>query len=160
MLFFVFVTLGLYPLALLMFFGTFLDTLDGAVARKQNKATAFGGFLDSTLDRVSDFFMIAAFAFGGIVSWELMSVLLFTSFLISYIRSRGELASEGKTSFRVGLVERPFRLGGLFLALLLYTLFPAVQFAGTNVSGIIFLILIILSLLTIIQRILHAWKKL
>lgn len=160
MLFFIFVVLKLYILALFMFLGALLDMVDGMVARKQNKVSRFGAFLDSTLDRVSDFFFISAFAFGGIVSWGVTVTLLLLSFLVSYTRSRGELASDGAVSFRVGLVERPLRLGAIFAALLLYMLFPTREIYGNNLAQAIFLILIFLSLLTVAQRILHAWKKL
>jgi len=37
--------------ALIIFFAGFLDMLDGQVARRQNRVTAFGAFYDSTLDR-------------------------------------------------------------------------------------------------------------
>src|SRR6266852_3725152 len=40
--------------AAIIFFAGFLDMLDGQVARRQNRVTAFGAFYDSTLDRYSD----------------------------------------------------------------------------------------------------------
>ncbi len=40
--------------ASLIFLAGFLDMLDGQVARREKRVTAFGGFLDSTLDRYSD----------------------------------------------------------------------------------------------------------
>src|SRR3981189_75010 len=40
--------------ALIIFFAGFLDMLDGQVARRQNRLTAFGAFYDSTLDRYAD----------------------------------------------------------------------------------------------------------
>jgi CDP-diacylglycerol--glycerol-3-phosphate 3-phosphatidyltransferase len=40
--------------ALITFFAGFLDMLDGQVARRQNRVTAFGAFYDSTLDRYAD----------------------------------------------------------------------------------------------------------
>jgi len=159
-LFFIFVVAKLYILALFMFLGAFLDVLDGFVARKQNKVTAFGGFLDATLDRVSDFFFIAAFAAGGIVSWEITVTLLLVSFLISYAKSRGELESKGTVSFKVGLVERPLRLAVVFAAFLLYMLFPDMRVGENNIAQAMFLVLIMLSGLTVAQRIFHAWRKL
>lgn len=159
-LFFIFVVFKLYILALFMFLGALLDVVDGFVARKQNKVTAFGGFLDATLDRVSDFFFIAAFAAGNIVSWGITVTLLLLSFLISYTKSRGELESKGTVSFKVGLVERPFRLAVVFLALLLYMLFPEMRVGENNIAQAIFLVLILLSGLTVAQRVLHAWRKL
>src|SRR5712671_6603834 len=40
--------------ALTILFAGFLDMLDGQVARRQNRVTAFGAFYDSTLDRYAD----------------------------------------------------------------------------------------------------------
>src|SRR5664279_3200936 len=92
LLFFVFVLTHHYIFALIIYFGNGLDLLDGMVARKFKKVTAFGGLLDSTMDRVSDFFIITALAFGNIVRWEITGPILLFAFLTSYIRSRGELA--------------------------------------------------------------------
>src|SRR6266480_3377794 len=66
LLFFFFVINHWYVAAIIAFLGNIFDLVDGMVARKYNKVTAFGGFLDSTLDRVSDFLIITAFAFAGI----------------------------------------------------------------------------------------------
>ena len=40
--------------AAVLFFAGFLDMADGQVARRVGRVTAFGAFLDSTLDRYSD----------------------------------------------------------------------------------------------------------
>ena len=42
--------------------GSVLDILDGALARAGGKQTPFGGFLDSTLDRVGEGLMLGAIA--------------------------------------------------------------------------------------------------
>src|SRR3712207_3374966 len=39
---------------LVMLLGGLFDALDGAVARESNRISAFGAFLDSTLDRLSE----------------------------------------------------------------------------------------------------------
>src|SRR5258708_31469186 len=93
-LFFIFIVLHMYLPAAIAFLGNIFDVLDGMVARNYNKTTALGGFLDTPFVRVSAFFIIAAFAFSGIARFEIVITLLFTSFLISYMRSRGELANE------------------------------------------------------------------
>ena len=50
-----------YPFlaAWLLILASACDMLDGAVARLADKATRFGAFLDSTLDRLSDFIVYA-----------------------------------------------------------------------------------------------------
>jgi archaetidylinositol phosphate synthase len=159
LVFFVAVLSGNYILALIAFIGNLFDLLDGMVARKYKKVSAFGGFLDSTLDRVGDFLLITPFAFAGIVGWELAAPLLLFAFLTSYIRSRGELANPS-VSFAVGIIERTERLIIIFVALLLYTLLPNLNLAGFNIMEISFMFLGILSLYTVGQRIAYAYKNL
>jgi CDP-diacylglycerol--glycerol-3-phosphate 3-phosphatidyltransferase len=76
--------------------GSILDILDGALARRSNRATPFGAFVDSTTDRMSEVFMLGAIAL--IFSRENNEVALaFTvaaiagSFLVSYTRARAEV---------------------------------------------------------------------
>lgn len=159
LLFFVAVLNHHYFLALLTCVLHMVDMLDGMIARKYHKVTAFGGFLDSTIDRVSDFFIITAFAFGGIVRWEIVAPLLLAAFLTSYIRSRGELAKR-EVNFAVGLVERTERIIGLFLTLALYMLMPNMQISGFNVAEFGLFLLVLLSFYTVLQRIGYAYKKL
>ncbi len=95
----------------ILFAGLF-DMLDGAVARAGNQATPFGGFMDSVVDRYSDFVI-----FGGVLAYfaakadvlmtVLTAVVICGAFLISYVRARAELVID-KCS--VGLMERPERI--------------------------------------------------
>jgi CDP-diacylglycerol--glycerol-3-phosphate 3-phosphatidyltransferase len=72
-----------------------LDILDGALARAGGKTTPFGGFLDSTLDRVGEGFMLGAvglvFARDG-DEWAvgLTMAALAGSFLVPYVRAKAE----------------------------------------------------------------------
>lgn len=159
LLFFVAVLNHQYLLAILTSFLHIIDMLDGMIARRYKKVTAFGGFLDSTIDRFGDFFLITAFAFAGIAHWEIVAPLLLFAFLTSYIRSRGELAKPG-VSFAVGLVERTERIIGIFLSLAICALFPTVTFGGLNLLELGLLVLVALSFYTVLQRIGYAYKKL
>ncbi len=160
LLFFVFVIKHWYLLAFVALFGYFFDLIDGMIARKYNKVTSFGGFLDSTLDRVGDFLTITAFSFGGIVRWEIIALLLLLSFLTSYTRAHGELRSNNKVDFAIGLIERPERLVLIFLSLFAYLVFPNIAVYGLNIAEWIFVLSIFLSFITVIQRIQYAYKKL
>jgi CDP-diacylglycerol--glycerol-3-phosphate 3-phosphatidyltransferase len=75
--------------------GSILDILDGALARAGGKSTPFGAFLDSTTDRVSEGFMLAAIAY--VFAFENKDVFVVVtvaavagSFLVSYTRARAE----------------------------------------------------------------------
>ena len=159
-LFFLCVYHKMYALALFVFIFNGVDMLDGMVARMSGKVTAFGGFLDSTIDRVADFTIIAVFGFAGLVGWNIILPLLMLTYLISYIRSRTELAAKGTLVASVGFLERTERLIGVFLGLLLYAIFPDAQLWGQNIIGIMCLVLIVLSAWTVGQRVVFAYKKL
>lgn len=150
----------LYWLALVVFVCNAVDLLDGMVARATGKVTAFGGFLDSTIDRFADFVVIAAFGFAGIVPWDLLLPLLMLTYLISYMRSRIELAAYGKIKADVGIMERTERLVLLFLGLLLYAIFPRAQLFGQNFVELACWAIIVFSVITVWQRLVFAYRKL
>ena len=151
MLFFVGIIGHVYILSIISLFGFIFDMLDGYVARATNKVTAFGGFLDSTLDRVSDFFFITSFGFGHLVNWDLVVLALFTSLLISYIRARGEAAFPTANQAK-GLMQRTERVIFLLLAFFLFLLFPSFSFMHESILAIGFWVIFILNLVTIFQR--------
>jgi CDP-diacylglycerol--glycerol-3-phosphate 3-phosphatidyltransferase len=75
--------------------GSLLDILDGALARAGGKSTPFGAFIDSTTDRVSEGFMLAAIAYVFARSNRDVFVVVAVaavagSFLVSYTRARAE----------------------------------------------------------------------
>lgn len=158
--FFMTVISGHYVWALVFLALSALDMLDGMVARAHGKVTAFGGFLDSTIDRFADFVIIAAFGFAHLVNWQIVLTLILLSFMISYIRSRTELAAKGKLVASVGIIERTERLIGVGLGLLLFMLFKTTVIYGQNLLAVSLLILAVLSLVTVLQRIFFAYKNL
>jgi len=96
------------------------DMLDGAVARLGHRKTDFGAFLDSTLDRYSDFAVYAGIAVAyagrtpGNATFVLLSmVAFFNSFMISYARARAEDLIE---SCRVGYWQRGERSAAILIA--------------------------------------------
>ncbi|HJP96509.1 MAG TPA: CDP-alcohol phosphatidyltransferase family protein [Candidatus Saccharimonadales bacterium] len=149
-----------YAWALVAFVFNGVDLLDGMVARLSGNVTAFGGFLDSTIDRFADFTVIAVFGFAGLVGWNIILPLLMLTYLISYMRSRTELAAKGKLTASVGIIERTERLLLVFIGLLLYAVFPNTQVGGQNVLGLTCLLLIALSVITVAQRTAFAYQKL
>ncbi len=147
---------GHYIWALVSFLGVFFDTLDGAVARMSGKTSEFGGVLDSTFDRIADSLYIMAFVFVGFISPVLGFSTLLLSYLISYIRSRAELAGNARFKLDVGIIERPERLVFLALALIAARFFENISFYGWSLVELVFLLLIMLSLVTVAQRLRRA----
>jgi CDP-diacylglycerol---glycerol-3-phosphate 3-phosphatidyltransferase len=88
--------LAAYWIAAALFtIGSILDILDGALARRSSKATAFGAFIDSTTDRIGEGFMLGAIALvfsrnGNEIALAFAIAALAGSFLVSYARSRAE----------------------------------------------------------------------
>jgi CDP-diacylglycerol--glycerol-3-phosphate 3-phosphatidyltransferase len=75
--------------------GSLLDILDGALARSSGKGTPFGAFLDSTVDRVGEGFVLGAIALvlmrdGSEWGVALTFAAVMGSFLVSYTRARAE----------------------------------------------------------------------
>ena len=81
--------------AALFVLGSVLDILDGALARTRGLGTPFGAFIDSTVDRIGEAFMLGAIALvfmrdGNEWAVALAFAGLAGSFLVSYARARAE----------------------------------------------------------------------
>ena len=130
------------------------DLLDGTMARLSNSGgTRWGALLDSTLDRVTDAAILI-----GILGYTLKEASnlsfvvlanLVTGSLIPYIRSRAEGLG---LSCSVGIAERTERLIIILVATALY------GFSLSFALGLGMYVLLILSLITIAQRIAHIRK--
>jgi CDP-diacylglycerol--glycerol-3-phosphate 3-phosphatidyltransferase len=75
--------------------GSVLDILDGALARSSGKGTPFGAFLDSTVDRLGEGFVLGAIALvlmrdGNEWGVALTFAAVVGSFLVSYTRAKAE----------------------------------------------------------------------
>jgi len=127
----------------------FCDMLDGVLARNYQQATAFGGFLDSILDRYADAIVYSGIIIGGLCDafWGLAALM--GSMLVSYSRARAEAA--GIKMETVGLAERAERMLILAVASLVsFYWLPSLKY------GII--VLAVLSNFTVLQRGLHAYR--
>jgi CDP-diacylglycerol--glycerol-3-phosphate 3-phosphatidyltransferase len=126
------------------------DLFDGVAARKLGKVTAFGGFLDSVLDRYSDLLLLLAVLIDGLRKGDTGLVLLTScvsmgTVLIPYVRAKAEALQVPCT---VGLMERAERIILLSIGTLFQWMEP------------ILWILAILTHFTVLQRIYYVWKKL
>lgn len=91
------------------------DVLDGTVARRTGRATVFGAFYDSTLDRVADGALLGGLAWFYAVnplhrSEPMLGVALLGvvgTFLVSYTRARAEALG---IDAKVGIMQRPERV--------------------------------------------------
>lgn len=129
----------------------FADNVDGIMARHLDRPSAWGAFLDSTLDRFADsaiFAGIALWAYGvGDEPWVGGTALacLVLGSIVSYARARAE--GLGMTA-SVGIAERAERL----IATLLATGLVGVGVSVT-VLIVVLAVLALASFITVIQRI-------
>jgi len=126
-----------------------LDLADGALARNYKKVTPFGGFLDSVLDRYSDLLVMLGILIHFMGQGDALHLIIafiasIGIAIIPYARARAEAARIPCTT---GMLERPERLliilVGLFFNLLPYA----------------FIILAVLTHVTVIQRILYVKRQ-
>jgi CDP-diacylglycerol---glycerol-3-phosphate 3-phosphatidyltransferase len=129
------------------------DVLDGTVARRSGKSSTFGAFLDSTLDRLADGFLLGGLAvfyatsrLHGSVPLLITALLgMIGAFMTSYTRARAEsLGIDAK----VGLLQRPERIVLLSAPQALFGL----VFNGW-VLAIITVILTVTAWITVVQRV-------
>jgi CDP-diacylglycerol--glycerol-3-phosphate 3-phosphatidyltransferase len=126
----------------------FSDTIDGVMARLAGRSSAWGAFLDSTLDRFGD-----AAIFGGLVLYfagrgdDMLSASVALAALVL-----GSLVSYARAD--VGIFERADRL----VAVLLTT-----GFVGLGLpEGVLTAVLIVIclgSVVTIVQRVLFVRRQ-
>lgn len=138
--------LAVFTLASLM------DVLDGYVARKTGRVSAFGAFLDSTLDRVSDTLTSFALMLVGVASAYETIFLVLGEYLVSYTRARAE--SLGVKMAGIGIAERAERL------LLKFSVFFAILIGASIVARAVLWVLILVTYITVLQRVAHAYRSL
>ncbi|MDQ1318372.1 MAG: CDP-diacylglycerol---glycerol-3-phosphate 3-phosphatidyltransferase [Candidatus Poribacteria bacterium] len=159
----VFIALGRLKLAgILILIGGSFDMFDGAVARASNKNTPFGALLDSVVDRYSEgiiFLGLAIyFAMEGSMKDRVYGLIptclgLISAFLVSYVRARAEGL---KLDCKVGLMQRPERV----ILLALGVLFQSFTIVNVSILIVALWILVILSHITVLQRVAFALRKL
>ncbi len=141
-------------------FGAFslIDLLDGTMARMLGTSGAWGAFLDSTLDRISDsavicaliYFYVTADAGNSQLAVVAGIVSLVMSLMTSYARAKAESLDAKCT---VGIAERAERNLIIWIALLISGLF-------VDVVPYALALLAIVSTITVVQRIIFVRKQL
>src|SRR3979490_341215 len=135
--------------ALIILFAGFLDMLDGQVARRQNRVTAFGAFYDSTLDRYADMALyrglLVYYSVSGGTEYVVLGVVATAGWVVvSYARARAESLIP---LCKVGFMERPERLVLLIIGGLFDRMGPVVW------------VLAVVSTITVIHRIVYTWQE-
>jgi CDP-diacylglycerol--glycerol-3-phosphate 3-phosphatidyltransferase len=134
----------------ILLFAAFLDMADGQVARRVGRVTAFGAFLDSTLDRYSDLALymglVVYYTLAGRGFYMMLAaVAMASSFMVSYSRARAESLIP---SCKVGFMERPERLVLLLIGGFFNRMAPVLWVIAT------------ISTITVVHRVVYTWQEL
>jgi len=132
----------------LILLSALMDAVDGEVARIKGTSGSLGSFIDSVVDRVEDVIYILPLGVLG-ATWEIISALIGSSLIISYIRAKAEslgLKMEGR-----GLIERGERIIIIAISLLIYSY-------SKFIFEIILYLLLFLSIFTIFQRFKYVYN--
>lgn len=138
------------------------DMLDGQVARLSGRVTSFGGFLDSSLDRLSDMvvfvglmvFYARATEFHSTLNVFLAGAGLMGSVMVSYASARAESMIP---KCDVGFLRRPERVV-LFIIGALSTVPGSNNFFANRMPAVLW-VLAIGSYWTFAHRMHHTWTE-
>ena len=133
--------------------GSVCDTLDGRYSRMSGKGTPFGAFLDSTLDRIEEGIVLAAVGAhfadkGDELAAAAVVLAVLASLMVSYTRARAEALG---VECKVGIADRPVRV---------VILSAGIVFAWLDLLAPAVYVLAALSVVTVVQRIMHVRREL
>ena len=139
------------------------DMLDGNVARQSGNVTKFGGFLDSSLDRLSDmvaFLGIMMFYAGNSPQHSLLNVFLagvgmIGSVMVSYTTARSEGLG---VKANVGFLQRPERIVLLIIGALSTWDWNSNFFLFNRMPQVLW-VLAVGSVWTLIHRMYFIWEE-
>jgi phosphatidylglycerophosphate synthase len=138
------------------------DMLDGQVARLSGRVTRFGGFLDSSLDRLSDMVVFVGLMvfyardtqFHSTLNVFLAGAAMMGSVMVSYTSARAESLIR---KCDVGFLRRPERVVLLIIGAL--TTHPGSQNPFSNRMPAVLWILAVGSYWTFAHRMYHTWLE-
>lgn len=148
--------------AILFIFASFIDIVDGSVARVTGRVTKFGAYLETIIDRYVEGIIILGLLFASLPNLILLNftiplpalvyIYLFGSLLTTYSKAAAKEKDHVEKELKGGLLERAERLLILFVGLILASYNPLYL-------TYIITLLAILTNLTAIQRIFMVWGK-
>jgi len=145
--------------AIFVLLSGFFDIVDGAVARAMKKETKFGAYLDTIIDRYSEFIFILPFTMLELLTFIMpfsfwLFLYLFGGLMTTYAKAAAKEKEivKGKWELKGGILERAERVVLLAVAIfagafnILYFVYPIIALA-------------ILSNISALQRISIAFKE-
>jgi len=134
----------------IMLVANIFDFIDGKVAEAANQSSDFGGFWDSVMDRFSDLSLfvgvIYLYAQQGRTDYVMIAAFaMMFSVMTSYTRARAESMID---KCKVGFMERPERIVLGMIG------------AFTNRMAAVLWVILVLSVVTVVDRIYFTWRAL
>ncbi len=148
---------------IVLIFANVFDMLDGNVARMTGNVTKFGGFLDSSLDRISDmvaFLGIMVFYAGNSPQHSIINVILagvgmMASVMVSYTTARSEGLG---VKANVGFLQRPERVVLLIIGALSSWNWNSDFFLFNRMPQVLW-VLALGSIWTLVHRMVYIWQR-
>jgi CDP-diacylglycerol--glycerol-3-phosphate 3-phosphatidyltransferase len=140
-----FVTAGV-----IMVVANIFDFIDGKVAQETQLVSKFGGFWDSVIDRFSDIALFIGLIYlyselGRTDYVMITAIAMLFSIMTSYARARAESLIP---KCKVGFMERPERIVLFMIG------------AFTNRMAAVMWVILVLSIVTVADRIFYTWREL
>jgi CDP-diacylglycerol---glycerol-3-phosphate 3-phosphatidyltransferase len=131
----------------IMVVANLFDFIDGKVAQITRTSSRFGAFWDSTLDRFSDIalFLGLIYLYASVRRTDyvmITALAMMFSIMTSYTRARAESLIE---KCKVGFMERPERIVLFMIG------------AFTNRMAAVLWVILVLSIVTVLNRIHYTW---
>jgi phosphatidylglycerophosphate synthase len=135
---------------IIMIVANIFDFIDGKVAQETQLVSKFGGFWDSVIDRFSDIALfiglIYLYSELGRTDYVMITALaMLFSIMTSYARARAESLIP---KCKVGFMERPERIVLFMIG------------AFTNRMAAVMWVILVLSVVTVADRIFYTWRQL
>jgi CDP-diacylglycerol---glycerol-3-phosphate 3-phosphatidyltransferase len=128
------------------------DLLDGALAKASGQSSQRGAFFDSTVDRVTDMFLLGGIAWYFATDLDYSGQLAMLPFaiagvssLISYQRAKAESLN---IDAKGGLMERAERIIAILIGLVINVLLIPILW-----------VMLVLTAITAVQRFVKVWKQ-
>ncbi len=129
---------------------SFVDMLDGAVARATRSTSRFGAVYDHVLDRYAEFAVLFGIGLGGLVDWPWVVFGLFGMVMASFTRAKAESVG-GLSSCSVGIAERQEKILLLLVGSVLQPVTGVALTLSVIAAGL-------LSHVTVVQRLYYTFK--
>jgi phosphatidylglycerophosphate synthase len=135
-----------------------IDIIDGAVARSKNKASKFGAYLDTVVDRFIEFLIIFGLFLVGYPAFIFSSkvwliILLFGSLMSSYSKP---------AALEKGLIKKELKGGGILEhtdRLLLFLIIILISIFSLEYATYLIALTSVLTLLSFLQRFFIVTKR-